>query len=98
MNTTERSRAIGTEGLAESQAHVLWRLGVLDYYDITLQDFNVSQADASFRVRGTTYSSNAFTFSPTGAVVAPLVLVANLGCDAVRWPRHPQMQPFFSSL
>lgn len=82
-STPERNRVVGSPGLNASLQYVVDTLTALDYYDITLQNFTIPTSSSSFSIDGTVYESSAFTFSPAGNVVAPVVAVANLGCNAV---------------
>lgn len=63
----------------------------LDYYDVSLQNFYtvamVTGQINSFQVYGVSgvnTSAGLLEFSASGNVTAPVVVVANLGCNAVR--------------
>lgn len=81
-STAERNRVVGSPGLDSSLQYVVDTLTALDYYNVTTQNFTIPQGSSSLIIHGTTYVSSAFTFSPAGSVVAQLVPVANLGCNA----------------
>lgn len=57
------------------------------YYDVSLQEFftvvMVSGAINTFTVDGEAVEALLFDFSGSGNVTAPLVVVNNLGCEAV---------------
>jgi aminopeptidase Y len=86
----ERNRLIGNPG---HNATIYWlkeQLEALDYYDVSLQPFStVVQFNFSinaFEVNGTAVPESSyllFEYSPTGKATAPLVVVNNVGCNAV---------------
>lgn len=82
-STAERNRMVGSPGLESSLQYVLDSLTALDHYDITIQNFSIPTSSSSLSIDVTAYASSPFTFSPAGVVAAPLVAVANLGCNSV---------------
>lgn len=60
----------------------------MDYYDVSLQEFftvvMVSGKINTFTVDGEAVEALLFDFSGSGNATAPLVVVNNLGCEAVR--------------
>jgi hypothetical protein len=80
------NRAFGSEG-HEATIHYIKRL--LDetgYYDVEFQTFTYPYAEArsQLTVDGKDLFTSAFTYSPGGDVTAPLAVVSNVGCQAVR--------------
>ena len=55
-----------------------------DYYDVEIQPFNMPGGKAVFSVNGQSLLADYMIYSPEGSVTAPLVLVNNIGCEAVR--------------
>ncbi|KAL3417278.1 peptidase family M28 [Phlyctema vagabunda] len=84
--TPARNRVIGSPGHAATIKWLVDTVTALDYYDVTTQAFTVPQGNSSFVAGGTTYESLLMTFSPAGSPDAPLVAVANLGCDPADYP------------
>jgi hypothetical protein len=88
----ERNRFIGSPGHNDTVYWLKDTLESLDgYYNVSLQEFftvaQLSGAINSFLVSGTTPANGSyllFDYSPSGNATAPLVVVSNLGCNAVR--------------
>jgi len=82
--TSDRNRLIGRPGHTATVNWLADTLKATGYYDVTVEPFVTSDPNSStLSVDGKTYRSKAMTGSPEGNPVAPLVAVANLGCDAV---------------
>jgi hypothetical protein len=58
-------------------------LAATGYYDIEVQPFTVPSSSVDLSVNGVTYEAAPMTFTAAGAPSGPLILVANVGCDAV---------------
>ena len=61
---------------------------VADYYTYTRQPFVAlySEPSGNFTANGTNYGSTVFQYSASGSVTAPIVAVANLGCNETDYP------------
>lgn len=82
--TEDRNRLIGRPGHTATINWLAETLKATGYYDVTVEPFVTSDPhSADLVVAGKTYRAWAMTESPEGHPVAPLVAVANLGCDAV---------------
>jgi hypothetical protein len=87
----ERNRFIGTPGHNDTVYWLKATLESLDgYYNVSLQNFNayvqLNGTINSFLVNGTAPPASSISlleYSPTAKVTAPLVLVSNVGCNAV---------------
>lgn len=88
----ERNRLIGSPGHNDTIYWIKDTLEALDgYYNVSLQEFfTVAQLSGqinSFTVNNATPTNGSyllFDYSPSGDVTAPLAVVNNLGCNAVR--------------
>lgn len=81
--TEGRNRYIGTPGHNATVNYLVDTLDALDYYDIEVQPFTVPSASGTLSVSEVSYEVAPMTFTPEGTVSAPVILVSNLGCDAV---------------
>lgn len=57
-----------------------------DYYDVQKQEWSSliqTEGNATFSANDVPLQADVLSYSPSGDVTAPLVLVNNLGCDAV---------------
>lgn len=85
-NTT---RIIGSPGHNDTVYWLKDELEALDYYDVSLQNFftvaMVSGQINEFSVSGGngTAKADLLEYSASGKATAPLIVVPNLGCDAV---------------
>lgn len=83
----QRNRLIGTPGHNDTINYIYDTLNALDgYYDVELQPFDTlvqESGDFAFSVGDQAYETAEMEFSPSGDVTAPLVVVNNLGCEAV---------------
>lgn len=86
-----RTRITGSNGHNDTVNWLKSELEALDYYDVSLQEFftvvMVSGTVNTFTVDGEAVEALLFDFSGSGNATAPLVVVNNLGCEAVRRPR-----------
>jgi hypothetical protein len=88
----ERNRLIGNPGHNDTVYWLKDTLESLDgFYNVSLQNFfTVVQFNGSinsFSVGGTVPPAGSFLlfdYTPSGNVTAPLAVVSNLGCNAVR--------------
>jgi carboxypeptidase Q len=78
-----RNRVIGSPGHNSTVNYLVEQLTALNYYDVEVQPFTVPSASATLSVNGQTYEVAPMTFTSAGSPEGPLVVVANLGCDAV---------------
>lgn len=81
--TEGRNRYIGTPGHNATVNYLVDTLAATGYYDIEVQPFTVPSASADLSINGVTYEAAPMIFTAAGAPSSPLVLVANIGCDAV---------------
>jgi hypothetical protein len=94
----ERNRFIGTPGHNDTVYWLKDTLESLDgYYNVSLQNFfTVAQLNGTinaFTVDGAAVPESSyllFDYSASGNVTAPLAIVSNLGCNAVR-PEIPRV-------
>jgi hypothetical protein len=91
-STPEKNRLMGSKGHNDTVKYLKKTLESLDgYYKVELQPFSSPvQINGTFAltVDGTTTESGAMEYSPSGNVSAPLVVVSNLGCEAVSIKHH----------
>lgn len=87
--TESRNRVFGSPGHENTVQYLKENLEALEgYYDIQLQPFNAlfSSGNASLFVEDQDQSAVLFSFSPSGSIEAPFVVVDNLGCNSVSSP------------
>lgn len=84
--TPGRNRLIGTPGHQSTVDYLVNTLKALDYYDVSTQAFNVSTSAGNVTIDGKPLESQPMTGTPAGTPSAPIVLVANVGCDAADFP------------
>jgi len=79
------TRAFGSLGHNATLSYIKGLLDETNFYDTVYQTFPYfySDGNATFSASGTNYSTSWFTYGPAGDVTAPLVIVNNLGCEAV---------------
>ncbi|KAF2108045.1 hypothetical protein BDV96DRAFT_588122 [Lophiotrema nucula] len=82
------NRAFGGAGHNATVDYLVETLEALEYFDVSTQPFVelFSAATVEFTAGGTEYEAGYMTYSPSGTASAPLVRVANLGCNAVDYP------------
>ncbi|KAF1832227.1 putative aminopeptidase Y [Decorospora gaudefroyi] len=84
------TRVIGSPGHNDTIYWLKSELEALDYYDVTLQTFSlvamVSGQINAVIIDGANTTAGLLEYSASGAVTAPLVPVANLGCEASDYP------------
>ncbi|KAF2217547.1 hypothetical protein CERZMDRAFT_63702 [Cercospora zeae-maydis SCOH1-5] len=90
-STTERNRVFGSPGHENTLKFIESYLEKEDdYFEYRRQEFVelYSQGSGTFSAGGTEYPLNVFTYSTStdGVVDAPIVAVANLGCNATDYP------------
>ena len=88
-STPQRNRVFSSQGHLNTLDFIEGYLDtVSDYYTYYRQPFEAlySQADGNFSVDGTAYNPIIFEYSPSGQITAPLVAVANVGCEAADFP------------
>ena len=79
-----KNRYIGTPGHNLTVNYLYDTLVATGYYDVSIQPFYVDSIDSeSASVNGAEIEAAAMESTPGGIVTAPLVPVANTGCDAV---------------
>jgi carboxypeptidase Q len=91
-STPGRNRVAGSEGHNLTVEYITSQLAALgDYYTVEVQPwegFTQQFGEAFFSVNGVEYETQVVEFSPNATVPeAPVAIVPNLGCDAVR--SHP---------
>ncbi|KAK3076506.1 hypothetical protein LTS18_012825, partial [Coniosporium uncinatum] len=88
--TEERNRFIGTPGHVGTGDYVVSQLEALGgYYDISIQNFTVlaqTEGSGNLSVNGVDQGAELYEYSPGGNVTAPIIAVANLGCEAADYP------------
>jgi len=88
--TEERNRFIGTPGHVGTGDYVVSQLEALGgYYDISIQNFTVlaqTEGSGNLSVNGVDQGAELYEYSPGGNITAPIIAVANLGCEAVSMP------------
>ena len=79
------TRAFGSLGHNATLSYIKGLLDRTKFYDTVYQTFPYlySDGNATFSANGTSYSASWFTYGPAGDVTAPLVIVNDLGCEAV---------------
>lgn len=79
------TRAFGSEGHRATLQYIKDLLDATDYYDVELETFtySYSEAKAQFFANGKEYLTRGVGYSPSGDVTGPLVVVNDLGCNAV---------------
>ena len=79
------TRAFGSRAHNSTVRYIKTLLDLTGFYDTSLQTFEYlySSGSAQISANGTALTSRWFTYGPSGDVSANLVLVNNLGCDAV---------------
>jgi hypothetical protein len=79
------TRAFGSRAHNSTVRYIKTLLDATGFYDTSLQTFEYlySSGSAEISANGTALTSRWFTYGPSGDVSANLVLVNNLGCDAV---------------
>ncbi|KAF2221849.1 hypothetical protein BDZ85DRAFT_264489 [Elsinoe ampelina] len=85
----ERNRVFGSIGHNATTKYIFDTIAELDkYYTVEYQYFveTYSGGSATLSVNNGSQPASLFTYSPNGAVVAPLIPVANLGCNATDFP------------
>ena len=88
-STPDRNRVFSSPGHENTLDFISGYLDtVADYYTYTRQPFEAlySQASGNFSADGTDYEPTIFQYSASGSVTAPIVAVANLGCNATDYP------------
>ncbi|KAJ3503991.1 hypothetical protein NMY22_g18065 [Coprinellus aureogranulatus] len=82
---SDGTRAFGSRGHNATVNYIKGLLDATRYYDTELQTFPYlfSSGDSTFAVNNNAVESEWFTYGPAGDVTAPLVPVANLGCESV---------------
>ena len=88
-STPDRNRVFSSPGHENTLDFISGYLDtVADYYTYTRQPFEAlySQASGNFSADGTDYEPSIFQYSASGSVTAPIVAVANLGCNATDYP------------
>ncbi|KAF1844681.1 Zn-dependent exopeptidase [Cucurbitaria berberidis CBS 394.84] len=86
-----RTRIIGSEAHNDTVNWLKEELEALDgYYDVSLQNFftvaMITGQINAFKVSGSNASASLFEYSASGNATAPLVVVANRGCNATDYP------------
>lgn len=89
--TPERNRVFGSPGHENTLKFIEGYLEKeKDYWDFRRQEFTelYAQGSGSFSAGGTDYELGVFTYSAStdGTLNAPIVAVANLGCNATDYP------------
>ena len=79
------TRVFGSLGHNATLNYIKGLLDKTNFYDTVYQTFPYFYSDgsATFSANGTSYSTSWFTYGPAGNVTAPLVIVNDLGCEAV---------------
>ena len=79
------TRAFGSLGHNATLSYIKGLLDETNFYDTVYQTFPYlySEGNATFSANGTSYSASWFTYGPAGDVTAPLIIVNDLGCEAV---------------
>ncbi|WYZ37647.1 hypothetical protein EsH8_II_001153 [Colletotrichum jinshuiense] len=85
----EGNRAFGGGGHNATVDWLVEELEKLDYFDVYKQPFteNFAGSKATLSVSGAAVDARPMTFTPAGTITgAPLVAVANIGCEAADYP------------
>jgi Zn-dependent M28 family amino/carboxypeptidase len=82
------TRVFGSAGHYATVDYLYDTLSALDYYNVSKQAFIelYFEGTASLTAGGVQYEPDTFTYSPSGSVTAPVVLVSDLGCDVGDFP------------
>lgn len=83
------TRAFGSSGHNATVEYLVKTLEATKYYDVTTQPFTelYAEAEGSIAVNGEEVASQPLTYTPSGSATgAPLIQVANLGCEAGDFP------------
>jgi len=85
--TPDRNRLAGTKGHNDTVAYIKKELEALDgYYKVELQPFQtliMINGTGSLFVDGVDANAGLMEFSPSGEANAPIIVVNNVGCEAV---------------
>ncbi|KAI9698610.1 MAG: hypothetical protein M1820_007409 [Bogoriella megaspora] len=88
--TPERNRLVGSTAHNDTINYLFEQLSSLgDYYNVTLQPWSTltqTSGSANFSANGADQNATVFEYSQSGAPTAPLVAVANFGCDLTDYP------------
>ncbi|AEO62109.1 peptidase [Thermothelomyces thermophilus ATCC 42464] len=82
-------RAFGSSGHNATVDFLYYTLKALDYYNVTKQPFKeiFSSGTGSLTVDGEDIEAETLTYTPSGSATdKPVVVVANVGCDAADYP------------
>ncbi|KAF1965356.1 peptidase [Bimuria novae-zelandiae CBS 107.79] len=87
-NANGGNRAFGGGGHNATVDWLYKTLKATGYYNVIKQPFVelFTAATIDFSVNGVEYPASYMTYSPSGNATAPLVPVANIGCDAADYP------------
>ncbi|KAL8716794.1 MAG: hypothetical protein Q9225_005899, partial [Loekoesia sp. 1 TL-2023] len=88
-STPQRNRVFGGPGHNATVNYLYDQTTSLGgYYNVEFQPFVelYTAGNATVKVNGADQGAQLFTYSPSGTFSEPLVAVANLGCNAVRFP------------
>jgi hypothetical protein len=82
------NRAFGSAGHNATVDYLYDTLTTLDYYDVSKQEFVelFSGGNATLSANGADYAPGLMTYTPSGHVKAPLVVVSNFGCAVTDFP------------
>lgn len=82
------NRAFGGGGHNATVDFLYKTLKSLNYYDVVKQPFTeiYSAGEGTLSVDGQPIEVNIMTYTPAGEATAPIVAVANVGCDAADYP------------
>lgn len=82
------TRVFGSLGHNLTVDYLYDTLKGLDYYEVFKQPFVelFYTGSASLVIDEVDYDAGIMTYSPSGSASAPLVLVSNVGCDAIDYP------------
>ena len=86
--TPEKNRLAGGTAHKQTVDYIYKTLKKTHHYKVERQAFSlvITGGTANFTVDGTLQNSSRIDYSPSGDVEAALVPIANVGCDAVRFP------------
>ncbi|KAF1982168.1 Zn-dependent exopeptidase [Aulographum hederae CBS 113979] len=88
-DTPERNRVIGSPGHQGTVDWIYDSLDELDYYDVVRQPFVAlvqTVGEGNVTVKGEVLEAALMEYSPGGQVTAPIVAVANIGCEPADYP------------
>lgn len=82
------TRAFGSKGHDATIRYIKGLLDETGYYDTEFEEFvySYSEATAQFSANGQSYPTKGLGYAPSGEVTGPVVVVNNLGCEAVSAP------------